>query len=78
MKTLQQKFTRSKAWKRAAREYFRAEGETGDISVLLEALAEITEALSDNQIRELCTMMLEASDIKPTERDELLHLLCII
>ena len=74
--TIQQRFSHSKAWKRAAREYFRSEGITGDVSFLLEITQEIIEALSDNQIREVCSMMLEASDIRPTEREQLLYLLC--
>ena len=76
--TIQRKFTRSKVFKRIMRIYCRHNGITGGQAVICEIMQEITEAYSDNQIRDICRYLLQCDDIREAEKEELLHFLCIV
>jgi len=60
------------------REYFKEDGLPCNSALINGIMREILEELTDNEIRDLCIMLLQAEDIKPTEIHELLHLLCRI
>lgn len=76
-KTIQKQFAKSKACRRAIKEYCRENGIDGDCTLILEAMQEIIETYSDNQIRDLCNLFLKCYDIKEAEKRDLLHILCI-
>jgi len=75
--TLQHRFIRSKAWRHFVREYCKANGIAGHDAVIGGVMAEMIEACSDNQIRDLCALFLQAADLTPEEYKGLLRFLCI-
>lgn len=77
-RSLQKRFTRSKAFRRAVRIYCSDNGLTGSYSLFYEVIGELVETLSDDQIRNLCGYLLGCEDLKPAEKRQLLHFLCIV
>lgn len=77
--TLQQAVARSKAMKRAMRQYFYSDTGTKNSrtvnAIIYETLESIISFYSDNQCRDLCRRLLECEDITPKERQQLLTIL---
>lgn len=74
--TLQERFTRSKPWRRFVQEYCREYG-LKNSAIIRETMREIVAGCSDNQIRELCRYMMQCEDISAEEKNDFLHLLCL-
>ncbi len=74
--TLQHRFIRSRAWRHFVREYCRANGIAGHDAVIAGVMAEMIEACSDNQIRDICALFLQEVELTPAEYLGLLRLLC--
>lgn len=73
--TLQARFSRTKAWRRAICEYCKSNGLPHDNPVIYEAMGDLISTRSDNQIRDMCRLFLQAEAITEAEKRELLHLL---
>lgn len=77
MKTLHERFARSKAWRHFLRDYCEENGLPGEEATIGEFWQEVLDSFSDNQIRDLCRLYLDCEDITAGERRELLDLLRI-
>ena len=60
------------------REYCKANGIAGNDAVIGGVMAEMIEACSDNQIRDICALFLQDAELSKNEYIGLLRLLCIV
>ena len=77
-KSLQFRFSHTRAWRHVMQEYYRSIGVPGHSALVYEIMQEIVGTYTDNQIRDLCVMILQSADINKSDRYELLHLLCLV
>ena len=75
---LQHLFIPSKPWRQCVQEYCTSNGMAGHDAVISGIMAEMVEACSDNQIRDICALFLQDAELSKNEYIGLLRLLCIV